>query len=93
MTESLDRRKYKLIKEIMSIEDEAQISKLEHQIDEIQEVASIWERAMVPTRDQISLEEMIAEQNYKPISQEEFFRLAEEIDIEESLEELLAQLD
>lgn len=93
MTENLDHRKYKLIKEIMSIEDEAQLSKLEVQMDEIQGKSSLWQKVIAPTKDSISLKEMIKEQNYKPISKEEFFQMAEELEIEESLEDLLAQLD
>ena len=36
---------------------------------------------------------MIKEQNYTPISADEFFKLADQLEIEESLEDLLAQLD
>lgn len=93
MTENLDHRKYKLIKEIMSIEDEAQLSKLEDQIDEIHGKTSLWQKVIAPIRDHISIDEMIEEQNYMPVSKEEFFKMAQKIEIEESLEDLLAQLD
>ncbi len=93
MTENLDHRKYKLIKEIMKIEDEAQLSKLEDQMDEIHGKTSLWQEVIAPIRDHISLEEMIKEQNYTPITQAEFFKMAQKIEIEESLEDLLAQLD
>jgi len=51
------------------------------------------EKILRPVRATISLEEMIREQNYQPIEREEFFELAAAIGIEESIEELLAQLD
>ena len=44
-------------------------------------------------RKTITLAEMKAEQNYIPIDEETFFKLAEKVEIEESIEELLAMLD
>ena len=44
-------------------------------------------------RKTISIEEMIQEQNYKPITANEFFQLTDELAIEEPLEDLLAQLN
>ncbi len=77
----------------MNIEDETQLSKLEVQIDEIQGKSSLWQKVITTIKDHISLEEMIREQNYKPMSKEEFFQMAEELEIKESLEDLFAQLD
>lgn len=51
----------------------------------------LW--AVRPIRKSVTLEELIAEQNYQPIKKEEFFRKTSELEIEESLEELLAMLD
>jgi len=45
--------------------------------------------AVRPIREAVSLEEIMAEQNYKPITYEEFRAKADEIEWEESLEELL----
>jgi hypothetical protein len=49
--------------------------------------------AVKPIRKTVTLEELIAEQNYRPIKKDEFFRKAGELKFEESLEELLAMLD
>jgi len=48
--------------------------------------------AVRPIRESVSLEEIMAEQNYKPVSYEEFRAKADEIEWEESLEELLAAI-
>lgn len=45
--------------------------------------------AVRPIRESVSLEEIMTEQNYKPVSYEEFRAKADEIEWEESLEELL----
>jgi len=45
--------------------------------------------AVRPIREAVSLEGIMAEQNYKPITYEEFRAKADEIEWEESLEELL----
>ncbi|MEM9888581.1 MAG: hypothetical protein AAF849_21980 [Bacteroidota bacterium] len=50
-----------------------------------------WE-AVKPIRKGVTLEQIMREQNYKPIDREEFFRKAEELNIEEPLEDLLAML-
>lgn len=45
--------------------------------------------AITTVREDVSLEQMMKEQNYKPITYEEFRKKADEIEWEESLEELL----
>ncbi len=45
--------------------------------------------AVRPIRESVSLEEIMAKQNYQPIRYEEFRAKADEIEWEESLEELL----
>lgn len=93
MTENLDNRKYKLIQKIIEVDNENQLSKIESEVEKISEGESVWSRVIKPIKETISIEEMIKEQNYTPISKEEFFKLAEELNIEESVEELLSQLD
>lgn len=94
MTKSLDDRKYKLIQEIMRIDREEDLSKLEDQIDALhgQNDTKFW-TAVKPIRKTMTLEELITEQNYQPISKEAFFQKTNELEFEESLEELLAMLD
>ena len=41
----------------------------------------------------ISIDEMVKDQDYQPISAEDFFKKASEIEWEESLEDLLQMID
>lgn len=93
MTKNLDSRKYKLIQEIMKIEDESLLSIFEQKMEEFQDKPSAWHKSITPIRESISIEEMKQEQDYRPIKKDTFFKLAEELNIEESIEELLSQLD
>lgn len=93
MTKNLDNRKYRLIEEIIKMDDEAAISRIEDQIESIQKGDDIWHAVFRPMRKTITLAEMEKEQNYTPIDEKTFFDLAEKIGIEESIEELLAMLD
>lgn len=45
-----------------------------------------------PMKKTLDVEEMIREQNWKPVDLEEWHRLVEELDIQEPIEQLLAQL-
>jgi len=92
MTKDLDSRKYKLIQEIMRLDNEEALSKLEEEVEAIQQEEIFW-TAIKPLRKTITLEQMIKEQNYKPIEKDEFFKLVDELEIEESIEELLSMLD
>ena len=92
MTKDLDSRKYKLIQEIMKLDNEEALSKLEEEVEAIQQEEVFW-TAIKPLRKTITLEQMIKEQNYKPIEKDEFFKMVDELEIEESIEELLSMLD
>lgn len=93
MTKNLDEKKYQLIQEIIKIEKETLLLKIEHDIKEAQKQTEIWSKIISPVKKTITLEEMTREQNYKPITKEEFFKLTADLNIEESLEDLLAQLN
>jgi len=92
MTQHLDDRKKRIIREIMKINDESSLEAIENQLA-VKPSSVLREKILRPVRATISLDEMIREQNYQPIEREEFFELAAAIGIEESIEELLAQLD
>jgi len=94
MTKKLDDRKYRVIQEIIMLEDETLLSVLEEQLEQAKlDDTDLLERVMKPMKKTISIEEMIKEQNYKPIVAKDFFTQAEDLKIEESLEELLAELN
>jgi len=94
MTKKLDDRKYRVIQEIIMLEDETLLSVLEEQLEQAKlDDTDLLERVMKPMKKTISIEEMIKEQNYKPIVAKDFFTQAEDLKIEESLEELLSELN
>lgn len=45
-----------------------------------------------PIRKKISIEEMIKEQNYKPLERTDFFQKVDDLAIQESTEELISML-
>ena len=93
MTKNLDSIKFSIIKEIMEIDEETVLTRIKEDISSIRSKNSLLEKVTQPTRTSVSLDDMKKEQNYSPIQKEEFFKLVEEIDIEEPLEDLLSQLD
>ena len=55
MTKNLERRKYKLIQEIIRMDDEASIAKIEGQIEAMQKEDTVWHAAIKPMRKTITL--------------------------------------
>lgn len=95
MTKNLDDRKYKIIQELIKTEDEELINDLENRLAKKQEEHSsteLWDMVIKPMRKDVSIEELALEQSYKPLEKEEFFNLAQEVSIEEDIDELLSQL-
>ena len=92
--ESLGDRKLQLIQKIMSLQNEHSISKMERELVSIVELEkNIKIQSVVkPIRKKITIEEMIKEQDYKPIKKQDFYDKVARLNIEESLEELLSML-
>ena len=94
MTQNLNDRKYRLIQQIINLEDESALSKLEHQVTALQQVDDQrFLEAIKPVEKSITLDEMIAHQHYTPPTKETFFSQTEDLEWDESLEELLEMLD
>lgn len=94
MTQSLIDRKFRLIQQIINLEDESALSKLERQITTLQKVDDLhFLEAVKPIEKSITLDEMIALQHYVPPTKETFFSQTEALEWDESLEELLEMLD
>ncbi len=91
MTINIGDRKLRLIQEIMNLNDESALAKLEQEVAAINKQDKFWE-AIKPIRPSVTLEQMIAEQGYHPIEKEAFYEKVSKIDIEEPLEELLSLL-
>ena len=94
--------KINIINIVSSIDD---VNKLEEIYQGIEEVASKSDQeislsekpklsdAIVKIREGVTYQQILTEQNYKPMSYEEFRELADQIEWEHSLDELLAVLD
>ena len=52
----------------------------------------LFMKGVKPIRENVTLKEIMAEQDYKPVSYKEFRELADKIEWEESLDELLEAL-
>lgn len=100
MTLDLGNRKLRIIQSVMNLKDEFSINKIEKELAYLNKIEAIKEttedeafwQLVQPVKDDITIEEMIAEQNYKPIKREDFFEKAMRIDIQEPIEDLLAML-
>lgn len=92
MTANINSRKYELISKITELESEEELAELEQHINLLRAKQRFGD-FIKPTRETISVEELKREQNYKPINKAEFDALVVELDIPESIEELLAMLD
>jgi hypothetical protein len=96
---NIETRKLKLIQQIMNLESENFLSKIETDIRKFvystsnhsTEKESFW-AAVRPIKKTLSIEELIIEQNYKPIEKNEFYTKVATLQIEEPLEELLNML-
>lgn len=93
MTKSIESDKLKVINWLMQIEDEQSIRRLQEAIAEIDAEREKRWAAVKPIRKQPSIEQMMEEQNYQPMSKEEFYRRTEAVDVQEPLEELLEMLN
>jgi hypothetical protein len=89
---SIAERKYHLIQLISSIEDEKTLAQMQEELEEIQRRGSLLAKLTKPMKKTLDVEELKREQNWKPVDMEEWHRLAEELDIQEPIEQLLAQL-
>ncbi len=89
---NIDARKYQLIQEILKLNDEYTISRIENELHNIKDNEDFW-KAVQPIKKDITLEQMIKEQNYKPLERTAFFEEVDALNIEEPIEELLAMLN
>lgn len=92
--------KLQLIQDILSLKKEQSLKKIASEIAVLKEQeADISEQelalkaAVRPTRKTITIEQMIEEQNYRPIKREDFYKKTAQLKIEEPLEDLLNMLD
>jgi hypothetical protein len=90
MIKTLENRKKQLIEQIEQLDNEAFIQEIENKLLQFQQLKS-WQ-AIKPIQKNITIEAMIAQQNYQPPTKSAFFEKTAELAIEESLEDLLSML-
>ncbi len=96
---NLDTKKLKLIQQIMKLENENFLSKIEADVRAFvystsnftKEKESFW-AAVKPIKKTPSIDELILQQNYRPIEKKEFYVKVSTLQLEEPLDELLAML-
>lgn len=93
MATNSDSKKLELTKEITSISSEKELDELIKYV-KIKRLTPINGASMFKgIKKTISVEELKKEQNFKGIDRTEFDKLVEDLDVKESIEELLAILD
>lgn len=92
MTKNIDSRKLEIFKQIISLDSEDSLELIENYLKQVKQEEELKE-IFKPIRDNISVEELKAEQNYTGFNREKFDQLVKELDIQESLEELLSMID
>ena len=68
--------KYRLIEQLFNTEDVVVLKEVEMAL---QKTSSLEERIFKPIRKTVTLDELVKEQNYQPITAEAFFKEVEEI--------------
>lgn len=92
---NIEERKLRLIQDIMNIDTEYALKKVEEEIKHINNNLDKEQRiheAIKPITKSISIDKMVKEQNYKPLTKEAFYKKTARLKIEEPLEELLEML-
>lgn len=92
MNISINTLKFRLIELIMRMDDTLALQELEKQAQRIARPTPNVKDALRPIRSNVSLEDIKREQNYKPVSYKEFRAVANELALEEPIEELLDML-
>ena len=93
MTKNIDSKKVRLIEEIASIHSEAELDRLIKIIRLLRLKTKHGDSVLRKTRDSISIEELKKKQNYKEFDREEFDQIVNDLDIQDSIDDLLAMID
>lgn len=84
--------KLHLIKQIMNLENIHDLEKIDQLMHEISLEADKLKKLSRPMRKKLNIEELKKEQNFRPIDKDAFFKKIENLDIQESIDELLAMI-
>jgi hypothetical protein len=84
--------KLNLIRQIMDLNDADQLKKISQAIRSIGLENHALQELARPIRNRLDIEELKAEQRFRPVDKKAFFGKIEKLDITESLDELLAMI-
>lgn len=93
MTLNFGDWKLKLIGEIMQLNQEQSLRKIEEAIKTLSEAekrTAQLKKIIKPVRSSISVQDMVQAQKYKPIKKQTFYKNVVQLNIEEPLEDLLS---
>ena len=88
MLSQIDSRKYWLVHQILLLQDESLLAKVEFFWKNQIKTHSI----LKPMRNKLRIEDLIEEQNYKGFDYQNYTRLSKELNITEPIEQLLADI-
>jgi len=92
MTKNLDSKKLQLIQKITSINSIEEIDNIEKFV-KLLKLNKVHGNIFKEVRNEVNIGSLKKEQNFKNINRAELDKLAEELDIQESIEELLSMID
>jgi negative regulator of sigma E activity len=96
-TEILEAKKQNLLVRISKLDREEAVLQVEKVVDLVEKYPTekqleTLKKLAKPMRKKTDINELIKEQNWKPINREEFDKMIKEIDIQEPLEQLIADI-
>lgn len=89
---TLEARKFRLIKMITGLENEALIAKLEHLLEHNSKSLETLLFLSRPLRESLNIETLMEEQNYQHPSEKELNAILEGANIQEPIEQLIQQI-
>ena len=89
---TIEARKYQLMEGIMQLTNEHLLGRLESILKEYDQSMSSIKHLVKPTRRKTDVDQLIKEQGFEGIDKARMGQLIQEINIEESIEDLLEML-
>ena len=93
MTKYIESIKRRIIEEIAATDDRELLETTLSRLSAAKVEQTLLEKATTTVRSGITLDQLAIEQDYTPFDMNEWETMSGDLGIEESLEELLAQLD
>lgn len=84
--------KLNLIKQIIEMHDTGKLKKVDSAVHKIITEEDTLRALAKPMRKQLRIDELKKDQNFQPIDKKKLFKKIEELDAEESIEELLTMI-